>query len=421
MQISLSRASLKVLQNAKNLLAFSGGIDSSALFFILQNHTIPFDVAIVDYAKRTQSKQEVEYAKQLARTYKKACYLLTLDYVKSYAPSDSYCLLESFSLVAKSVDCYRYNLIVQPLDSNFEHQARKIRYDFFAFLIQTYSYNNLILAHHLDDKIEWFFMQFTKGSGLNSLLGFVEKEIRYTNKTSYCLLRPLIHVRKQELLAYNHSHNINYFIDSSNTNTLHKRNLFRNSLQNLFMQDCTQGIIRSFTYLHNEKAMLYRDYITCVDGDLLYCKRIKKQNAQHVLAQEIYAIDIMAKRLGYIMSAKQKAQVQTILYPHGCADSLTMAVKNHCKDCVIGGKIVVGINEELLFVGIWMASKMSGNNRDNCTTIPIESPNIQVAFLLEDSDLDTRRFSIPKKQREIYRKARIPKRIRQIMYRNSLL
>ena len=50
------------IKNNKNLLAFSGGVDSSALFFLLQNHKIDFDIAIVNYNTREQSKDEVKYA-----------------------------------------------------------------------------------------------------------------------------------------------------------------------------------------------------------------------------------------------------------------------------------------------------------------------------------------------------------------------
>ena len=54
-----------------NLLAFSGGVDSSALFFILMDRGIEFDIAIVNYHKREQSIKEVEYAKHLAKKYNK--------------------------------------------------------------------------------------------------------------------------------------------------------------------------------------------------------------------------------------------------------------------------------------------------------------------------------------------------------------
>ena len=64
-----------VLKNKKNLLAFSAGIDSTALFFILLKQNIPFDIAIIDYNKRAQSKLEVAFAKALADKYNKKCFV----------------------------------------------------------------------------------------------------------------------------------------------------------------------------------------------------------------------------------------------------------------------------------------------------------------------------------------------------------
>ena len=65
-----------VIKNQKNLLAFSAGIDSSALFFLLLEQNIPFDIAIVNYNQREQSKEEVSYAKELAIT--SDCYKMML-------------------------------------------------------------------------------------------------------------------------------------------------------------------------------------------------------------------------------------------------------------------------------------------------------------------------------------------------------
>lgn len=63
------------INTKRNLLAFSAGIDSSALFFLLLEKNIPFDIAIVNYNVREQSKDEVEYAKQLANKYNKKIYI----------------------------------------------------------------------------------------------------------------------------------------------------------------------------------------------------------------------------------------------------------------------------------------------------------------------------------------------------------
>ena len=121
------------IKESKNLLAFSAGVDSCALFFLLQEQNIPFDIAIVDYNLREQSKEEINYAKQLAFKYNKQVFIKEVT-------------LET---------------------SNFEKKARDIRYTFFEDLIHDYNYNTLIAAHQLNDKLEWFMMQLSKGSGLS--------------------------------------------------------------------------------------------------------------------------------------------------------------------------------------------------------------------------------------------------------------
>ena len=92
----ISTKSFKKLKTGKNLLAFSGGVDSSALFFILLANDIKFDIAIVDYQLREQSKSEIKYAKELTKRYGKILY-----HKKANVPQN-----------------------------NFEHNARIFRYDF---------------------------------------------------------------------------------------------------------------------------------------------------------------------------------------------------------------------------------------------------------------------------------------------------
>ena len=87
-----------VVKNQKNLLAFSAGVDSTALFFLLLEQNIPFNIAIVNYNIRNQSKEEVFYAKELAKKYNKEIFIFDTK-------------IEN--------------------NSNFEKQARDIRYSFF--------------------------------------------------------------------------------------------------------------------------------------------------------------------------------------------------------------------------------------------------------------------------------------------------
>ena len=167
------------VKNQKNLLAFSAGIDSTALFFLLLENNISFDMAIVNYNLRTQSKEELAYAKELAHKYKKEIFI--------------------------------YEIILEST-SNFEKKARDIRYTFFEEIIIKNQYKNLITAHQLNDKLEWFMMQLSKGAGLVELIGFNEFE----QKENYKIYKPLLDISKDELEKYLIENNYSYFVDQSN-------------------------------------------------------------------------------------------------------------------------------------------------------------------------------------------------------------
>ncbi|MCH3852693.1 tRNA lysidine(34) synthetase TilS, partial [Campylobacter jejuni] len=76
------------------------------------------------------------------------------------------------------------------------------------------NYSNLILAHHLNDQLEWFLMQLSRGAGLAEILGMQECEKR----SNYTLLRPLLFMSKDEILSYLKENDIFYFQDESNEN-----------------------------------------------------------------------------------------------------------------------------------------------------------------------------------------------------------
>ena len=197
----------------KNLLAFSAGVDSSALFFILLDMNIEFDIAIVDYGLRTQSKDEVEYAKYLAKKYNKKIYLKVFN------------------------------------ENNFsEKSARDFRYKFFDEIIMNNNYESLITAHQLNDKLEWFLMQFSKGAGLVELVGLQLQ----SKRKNYIVYKPLLEISKDELLEYLKLNKYKYFIDETNYENIYKRNYFRNTFATKFLEEYKDGIKNSFKYLHND-------------------------------------------------------------------------------------------------------------------------------------------------------------------------
>ncbi len=257
---------LDILKNKKNLLAFSAGVDSTALFFLLLKNNIKFDIAIVNYNVRKQSQKELEYAQELASIHN----------------------LKIHSLNAPKID------------KNFEAKAREIRYDFFEELIKTYAYENLITAHHLGDRLEWMLMQFCKGAGCAEIAGM--QKVQHRN--SYTLVRPLLKLDKKELFAYLHANNIKYFEDESNLDEDIKRNSFRHSYASPLLDKYLDGIKKSFDYLDEDRAALIQEVEIKNIKDFAYFKKLQSKRA------DIFVIDKYLKSKSYMLSASEREMLK---------------------------------------------------------------------------------------------------------------
>ncbi len=261
----IEKSLIEWLKKRKNLLAFSGGGDSSALFFLLLEHQIPFDIAIVDYATRKQSKEEVAYANELAQRYNLACYTHK----------------------------------AEKIEKNFEAVARKIRYDFFESLIRNHSYDTLLTAHHLGDRLEWFLMQFCKGAGCLELGGMQVRQQR----ENYTLVRPLLHATKEELRSYLHANSIRYFEDETNSDQSYMRNRFRHEIASPLLKEYANGIKRSFRYLDEDITALKQECHMQYIDDLHICA----SNSHRSL---LFCIDKELKKMGYLLSRFEKEELK---------------------------------------------------------------------------------------------------------------
>lgn len=312
------------VKDKKNLLAFSAGVDSSALFFLLLEQNIPFDIAIVDYNVRNQSKDEVTYAKQLAKKYNKKVFIKEVE-------------LEN---------------------SNFEKKARDIRYSFFEDLIKQFDYGTLITAHQLNDKLEWFMMQMSKGAGIVELLGFKQWE----DKITYKIYKPLLEITKEELENYLKSNNHKYFIDNSNFDEKYKRNYFRHNYSDKFLSEFKDGIKNSFEYLENDLNSLQIEEKAILQiEDLEIFKASSDDNIN------IRTIDINLKKRGVLLS---KASRNEILRQ---------------KEIVISHKISVCIGNDLIYIAPFSKSKMDKKFKEKCRLNKIPK-NVRV--YLYDKNID---------------------------------
>ena len=313
----LSAPVLRKLKSGRNLLAFSHGVDSTALFYLLDEAGVKFDLAIVDYNVRAQSKDEIASARDLAAKFNKQIY------VKS----------------------------VQLGESNFEHEARALRYDFFAEICCERGYENLILAHQFDDKFEWFLMQLGRGAGLSELLGMQELETR----EDYLIARPLLSVRKRELERFLQGRNLKYFNDETNLTEQFKRGFIRAKFSEPFLDEYFSGVKKSFEFLAADALSLTPE-ISNPSPKIYLIKRGRS---------ELRGVDQACKRLGLVLSSAQRNE---------CARCLENGA-----DCVLGGKVAVGASEKFIFATPYVKPAMDKKFKEACRRLAI--PPINRGFL----------------------------------------
>jgi tRNA(Ile)-lysidine synthase len=307
----LKTKDIDLLKKSKNLLAFSAGADSTALFFLLLEENISFDIAIVDYGIREQSKEEVAYARQLAQSYQKYCFVFQ----------------------------------AQTIQSNFEANARKIRYDFFEEKILLGNYTTLLTAHHLGDRLEWFMMQLCKGAGyaqLNSLQPLTQKE-------NYTLIRPLLHLSKSDLISYLLQKGEKWFEDESNTDITIKRNEFRHLITNPLLEKYQAGITKSFEYMDEDFHQLIPPI------ELKHIKELYHFKKTPNIKTDIYHIDKILKSLGIMISKSVRDQLQTQ------------------KQTVIARSFVVCMTESNIYVAPFLHTSMQKKFKERCRVLGIPS------------------------------------------------
>ncbi len=302
---------LSFLKKGRNLLAFSYGSDSSALFHFLVQKKIDFDLVMINYKTRKNSDLEEQKAKELALEFHKKIFIKSAPVIKG----------------------------------NFEKEARDFRYDFFEKICLEQNYDKLILAHHLNDQLEWFLMQLSRGAGLAEILGMQE----YEKRQNYTLLRPLLFTSKDEILSYLKENDIFYFQDESNENEKYFRNYIRKNFSNAFVSKFHQGLKRSFSYLDEDRKKLYDlESIKEIQG-LMICPK-----NESLIARAI-------KMKGLLLSAAQRKEF----------------LKG---DCVLGGKIgIVYKDEKAIVFKYEICQKLPKEFKEACRIAKI--PRLLRAYL----------------------------------------
>jgi len=151
---------------------------------------------------------------------------------------------------------------------SLEEAARKIRYQFFNDMAQRHGFNKIALGHHSDDNAELVLMFLLRGSGPLGLSGIPPvRDGKY--------VRPLINLKRSEILAYTTEKKLNFVSDSTNADPRFLRNKIRHhlipELQHTYNPQIIETINRLASILREEDrwldALLEPVFNRCVRTD----------------------------------------------------------------------------------------------------------------------------------------------------------
>jgi len=114
--------------------------------------------------------------------------------------------------------------------TGIQHKAREIRYNLLLKECYKLKINYLVLGHHVDDLVENFFIRLFRGSGLRGLSSF--NVVSLTDKNNIKIIRPLISIKKKELINIAKKVYGFFIIDPSNFKEIFLRTRIRNYINN---------------------------------------------------------------------------------------------------------------------------------------------------------------------------------------------
>ena len=196
----------------KAIVAVSGGVDSLALMYVLNQILGPkLRVLHINHGTRPENIHEENL------------------------------VLKHAGQLGLEVDVVKFQMDLK--QSNFESLARNLRAEVYKQYLSKNYY--VYTAHHLDDSFEWSMIQSFKQSRIKSILG-----IPVFNRG---LVRPFMSVSKKHIQKYARSLNLSWAEDSSNRDNRFERNFFRAHLSLIISKRYPQ-YLRHYVSRHNQLA-----------------------------------------------------------------------------------------------------------------------------------------------------------------------
>jgi tRNA(Ile)-lysidine synthase len=120
---------------------------------------------------------------------------------------------------------------------SLEAAARRVRYEFLGRLADGFGADAVATGHHADDVAETVLLRLMRGAGLRGLAALPPARTLGPDRPGLRLVRPLLELRKSELLRFLEERGEPFRIDSSNADTGFARNRVRHVLLPLLARE----------------------------------------------------------------------------------------------------------------------------------------------------------------------------------------
>lgn len=233
---------LNISSDKKLLIAVSGGIDSMVLCDLCLKSNLQFSIAHCNFQLREQASE------------------LDQKFIEDF------CSQNKIELFVKrfDVDLYKINKNIST-----QMAARELRYDWFDELLKQNSFDYLLTAHHLNDSLETFIINLTRGTGIGGLLGI--KEVNQN------IIRPLLPFSKMQIRKYAIHNKLKWRVDQSNASLNYIRNKVRHQITPV-LEELHPNFLSNFnTSIENLNGdwLLIENHIKSIKKDLFVEKNNK--------------------------------------------------------------------------------------------------------------------------------------------------
>lgn len=225
----------------KVLLAVSGGIDSTALLYVMAGLkaekilNTDFVCAHINHQLRGSQAD------------------LDKDFVIAQATK------LKFAIITRRLDVHRF---ARRNKLSIETAARTLRIESLLDIAKANNCSRIATGHQKNDNVETVLQRLIRGTGFRGLGGIWPKR-SFADNISF--VRPLLCVTREEIVQYLKERNLKWQVDSTNADCNYRRNYIRHRLLPALQQQCNSSIVEQLSRLAESACKFYRLVCDCAD------------------------------------------------------------------------------------------------------------------------------------------------------------